>query len=267
MSKEFYLVCKRMKITPQILFEERLNAALHERLDQPFYNYVTYMMEFYRFYLSGGFLLAILNGDNLNDCRDLDFYLSTGVPIRVVELKSSVDRDYSCDRHIVSVRNVVSEKGYPIQFVRFVDEPPFDYFDFDFCKNTYSGGHLIIRNVQSVYTKRCVVNIDQSYIVDKEICDINHNYVIKCQDRIEKYRARGYSIETRGYGSFEFLANCLGYANPSDEMASIQLDILNLYKKWRGYWTPSILPPNAICGSNTWNDAEKNLQKKKLKPN
>jgi hypothetical protein len=73
-------------------------------------------------------------------------------------------------------------------------------FDFDFCKNIFTGKKLIIKNLDSIINKQCRLNLNHYSLKvhGKNLIDLDKNCymnMLKIKNkRVEKYRNRGFKV-------------------------------------------------------------------------
>lgn len=216
-SPQFWRMSRRCNLSPKLHFETALAKALQtycgDQADKVQANLNIA-------YLTGSFLLAVLNGDNVvQTCNDIDLVALNisesslnlrdyGLPL--LQFAPSDDesrwtKENGYDESIVKCcRNLPLKNGRVIQRIVANSACIQDYldtFDFDFCANSWDGQRLVMRNVNAVISRRTHLDIRKAYF-DRLPADINADtctsiILPKKLARIKKYKQRGYSITTR----------------------------------------------------------------------
>jgi hypothetical protein len=166
-----------------------------------------------KFWLTGGTLLAILNGDSIGAAQDLDF-------CTVDARKYSEPGEYGdddvfprdctgeggeydlCKYRVESHRLLSGTTAYGIKTdIIFCDTTALlenfpAVFDLSFCGNMLGGNKLYLRSAQDILRRECVLDMD-IYMRDY---NSTHNIFVeglflRKHARIEKYRRRGYEIK------------------------------------------------------------------------
>jgi hypothetical protein len=166
-----------------------------------------------KFWLTGGTLLAILNGDLIVAGQDLDF-------CTVDTRKYSEPGEYGDDD--VFPRDCTGEGGeydlrnYRVESHRLLSGTTAEgiktdiifcdttallenlpaVFDLSFCGNMLGGNKLYLRSAQDILRRECALDMD---IYLRHYNSMHINYVeglfLRKHARIEKYRRRGYEIK------------------------------------------------------------------------
>lgn len=212
-SPQFWRMSHRCNLSPKLHFETALAKALHTYCkDQP--DVVHKVLANFNFaHLTGSFLLAVLNGDNvLQTCNDIDLVMMDGteynLPLRQFAPKD--DESHWTEENGYDESIIKSCRNFPLANGRFIQlilakhaciQDYLDTFDFDFCANSWDGQHLVMRNPTSVILRRTHLDIRKAYF-DRLPADINADtcasiILPKKLARIKKYEQRGYSITTR----------------------------------------------------------------------
>lgn len=156
--------------------------------------------------LTGGFLLAIINAENIFRCEDADFVCKVG-KIRDAyreEHVRNIVRTLKKARHVSTPLNfyesvfavdtvVLNSKKLQIVSIRTGLKRYLDEFDFSFCANCYGNGILLITSPEAVKNKTSHVYLKRKY--GKFIIRTDANKILENgRNRIFKYRDKGYII-------------------------------------------------------------------------
>ena len=177
-------------------------------------------------YLTGGFLLAIIQGENVLQCEDADFV--TIVPdgyvslrwrkrwnmediLRPLKMCAAIRDDtarvyagaFSVDTFTVNKRKMQVISLTKDIFGSTMDrndifDQYFEQFDFSFCANYYGRNRLVVTNGKAVREKHCDVWLWEKYGNDVRLPQEKFNVRMESAwQRICKYRTRGYFIRVR----------------------------------------------------------------------
>ena len=173
--------------------------------------------------LTGGFLLAIINGENVRVCEDVD----------VISIVYNYNRkNYSelTDKRTMDIMNSFSSKiklapyepnsytnlNFVVETLEFVLQQSklqllfmpdahspdlalqahIQKFDYDFCKNMFSKNRLVVMKLLNVLDKSCRVSLVKCYSIFMNVAAFDINlHLDKVWKRINKYRSRGYFLE------------------------------------------------------------------------
>jgi hypothetical protein len=156
--------------------------------------------------LTGGFLLSIINAENVFQCEDVDFVCTVG-KIRDAHRTEHV-RNISCTLkkaiHVSTPLNfyesvfavdtvILNCKKLQIVSIRTKLEKYLDEFDFSFCANCYGKGKLVITSPEAVKKKSSEIHLQLKY-GKYYIRNDTHKVLVNGRNRIFKYRNRGYII-------------------------------------------------------------------------
>ena len=145
--------------------------------------------------LTGGFLLAVLNGKDTSVCQDIDFL---GVCPYGEDSVITREPYGSLTGLIENVSNYFMN-GKNLQFIRFLARvvDPISTYDFEFCKNSLGGGKLRVLNVSSILKETCFYEINlpyyKSYFEHMHDNDVK-NVAGRVYSRLCKYVNRGYEV-------------------------------------------------------------------------
>lgn len=166
--------------------------------------------------LTGGFLFALLHGDDVTQCSDIDIITSD---VRLEEgrhnygasnsnlvgmlkdalmsypyVRQSVDGYADTTRALKAVFEYTTRGKKSLQLLAVDDNRVRRYvssFDFRFVRNTYGcGGDLRICEMDSVITKRCQLDMYEAYLfksLPANLPNLIHNVMPKIYARICKY--------------------------------------------------------------------------------
>ena len=198
------------------VLDKRLTSALCSVYGK--YNGDMFMrqMALHHLVLTGGFLLAVLNGDSVRECSDVDFMCMTNHKdwtefeenTRKIQsvfkdfvYKDSNKTDYDNSYAVSTFRSKEPKKKFQCiwlyqgicDYKKHVDS-----FDLDFCANYYDWDHLVIKSGTSVRERSCTIKLHDCYGHYLH-CSIPHSFIDevvfeKKWQRICKYRKRGYHI-------------------------------------------------------------------------
>lgn len=155
-----------------------------------------------RLFLTGGFLLAILNAEDVSVCSDVDFiFVSPGGRIQAADFLNGLnftslktkepDSDSSFFYKCVVVNSYMVE-GKRMELLSVIEEEHVDSccddFDFGFCKNWFAGRKLLCFDSLCVKKKSTRV-----WLRHKQSLSDRLNF------RMSKYIDRGYSIEVSDF--------------------------------------------------------------------
>lgn len=275
----FHTICTRaLGITIHSHFKKCLMQALrminnHESFPDRFMT----LLEQGRYWLTGGFLLDVLHWDYERfTCSNCDIDIATDhpmshdyllldamkrqlppseVPPDVIADDVRMDlSDYGHSRFIIDVFNyrvLVADAMKTVQFIQVEKDRAKDYisgFDFSFCRNAFDGHRLYLAsgNVRSIVTREFYVPVAEQYF--SQLKNQSPARVFTCfkriQERLNKYRARGYDITTCHLGLSDSL-NCIAgpnrksgssfYIDPLEHFDICQRDYENA-QLWTRMW-------------------------------
>jgi hypothetical protein len=169
-------------------------------------------------FLTGGFLTAVLNGDNVLQCSDVDIFINGPSP----ELKEAiapfytehaeVTPSYNVLRNLLSVIDTrhVLPCGKKIQFLHGKNGWPIgtyvQSFDLPFCQNYLGCGGGVLRctrdSVNAMLTRSHRVDLTHTFkipVVYAAISSVNRDFCLgrACESiykRLKKYATKGYDI-------------------------------------------------------------------------
>lgn len=225
-SKAFYELCARMRVTPKTILDDRVRALYRSRslewkpkIDE---------------WLTGGSLLAILNGDPVDENSDLDIACWGSANQYVWD-------DGYGHECIEGVRYSVEDQMNGIQMITLRDSADIDdyleTFDFSFCRNAYNGTTLIVYCPDAVYTRSCTTNVDDAYVLGIHRWHITDRMIRSVRDRFEKYRERGYRINVKRYKKLRFVAEATCYAGGSEgSYYDFQDSMIEFHRTWNDTW-------------------------------
>jgi hypothetical protein len=184
-------------------------------------------------YLTGGFLLAALNDDEIREEQDIDLICNRAM-YETLKPYLTDEEDFYAEGYqnegltLEIYTRFTSEYRCKIQFILVHElyEHYIDRFDLDFCKNVANGSRFYVTNAETVFKRHCifsVVNYVMRYVHYEEDAptrytslnaedEVNLNRCEKVQKRIVKYRARGYDVILRD-NSTEDIIKCLSWPN------------------------------------------------------
>lgn len=161
-----------------------------------------------KLWLTGGTLLAILNGDPLGPGRDLDFCVVetrnyTAVEGEYDDFEGEQGGEYDLRHYNVEQHQLFSgilpTGAIKMDLIRCktealrVDLPA--RFDFSFCGNMLSGEKLYLRSADDIVRRCCVLDMD---IYLRDFNSMHLDYVAalfeRKSERVEKYTKLGYEI-------------------------------------------------------------------------
>ena len=145
--------------------------------------------------LTGGFLLAVLNGKDTSVCQDIDFlgicpYAEDSVIVR---------EPYGSLTGLIENVSDRVMNGKKLQFIQFLASviDPISTYDFEFCRNRLGGGKLRVLNVSSILEETCFYDINleyyKSYFEHMHANDLA-NVAGRIYLRLCKYVRRGYEV-------------------------------------------------------------------------
>jgi hypothetical protein len=173
--------------------------------------------------LTGGFLLAIIHGENVRVCEDVDVIsivynynrknyaeltdkrtmdimnsFSSKIKLAPYEPNSYTNLDFVVE----TLEFVLQQSKLQLLFMPDAHSPDLalqahiQQFDYDFCKNMFSENRLVVMKLLNVLDKSCRVSLVKCYsgIVNMTAIDIIL-HLDKVWKRINKYRSRGYFLE------------------------------------------------------------------------
>jgi len=196
-------------------------------------------------FLSGGFLLAILNGDAILPEQDIDILLShmgnnpilEGLAPLMTDVEENGD-SYRQDILLNVVTGVILSKvPCKIQFIwkQSMKDNVANY-DLMFCKNIANKHSFHMMNAYSVLKRICDFSV-ADYIVRYIVIDDYHyentdyiRFYEKISGRIAKYRARGYEVRLVE-NLPEDIIQCLAY--PRDVATKREREIARLWSLLR----------------------------------
>lgn len=178
-------------------------------------SYFEYLLCNGHFYLSGGFMLAVLRGDSVNTDQDLDFY-TTELPVddeecgmvslAAVDILQDAEIITGCHAHGVPQEydniydiqvfgHIELESLRHIQFISTKDvRETVSCFDFIFCRNIYGNGKLYVEDPDTISLQKCAAIISDK--IHKNYQTLNQDmYAQRYMNRIEKYQQRGFQID------------------------------------------------------------------------
>ncbi|MBX9637218.1 MAG: hypothetical protein K2Q45_06675 [Nitrosomonas sp.] len=216
------------------VFDMRLRASLEMFFAREEVNILLVHLRLGTFRLTGGFLLAVMNGENVNDCCDVDFVcVLQSVSLRYPqsfykyleeEILEGLRRDlnqrlpktdannYELGIHSklfrVSTCELRSNPNKKIQIITLIENDGtnadyfFRHFDFKFCSNSYSKGKLVFYHPMNVKERQCIIYLYKQYggiFYNDQVTPetLEAEVLVKKWDRICKYRKRGYHITLR----------------------------------------------------------------------
>lgn len=173
-------------------------------------------MSLHHLALTGGFLLAVLNGDATNKCSDVDF-MSVTVHQNWTEFDEKIKKMQSVfkDFEYGDSKTSTYDNSYAVSTFRSKEprkkfqciwlyggtcdyKKHTDSFDFDFCANYYDWDHLVIKSKTAVRERACVVKLHDCYghylQMSKLLFMIDEVVLERKWKRVCKYRERGYHI-------------------------------------------------------------------------
>ena len=185
------------------------------------------------FYLSGGFLVALLRGDPFDPAtQDLDFFVTeAGYAGLQIELADTWERHQSPESddeyaHVMPFIQVLTVSNCPVQFIVHESKEKLHQsiatFDLPICRNYFSRkAGLRIARLEDLTRRRTIVETSQLLSRIYGLEERTHLLAIyeKNANRIEKYRRRGFDVQIRvaDSGTLDRLIN------PKPEMPSYQM--------------------------------------------
>jgi hypothetical protein len=145
--------------------------------------------------LTGGFLLAVLNGEYTSVCQDIDF-----LGISPYGTDSLISREpYGSLTGLIENVSDLFMNGKKLQFIQFLARviDPISTYDFEFCKNSLGGGKLRVLHVSSILEKTCFYDINREYYksyFDRLHANVLENAAVRVYLRLCKYVTRGYEV-------------------------------------------------------------------------
>jgi hypothetical protein len=214
LSLSFAAIRRRYPTTTDFLFN-RIRCALMKRLGDEMGD--TFAKYLYPNHLTGGFLLAVLNGDEIRPEQDIDVIMKADDVTLYSVLSPWLDYDvetiysecYRQDEQLRITTCVTLETKCRIQFIYYREwKEHIDGYDLDFCKNVANSNHFYVTHFAAVLRRRCVFSVLQYVLryVEFDRCDDSWYMAFsekqeRCkklftdvQNRIQKYRLRGYEI-------------------------------------------------------------------------
>lgn len=178
--------------------------------------------------LTGGFLLAIIHGENVRVCEDVDVIsivynydrknynrknYEDLTDKRTMDIMNSFSSTIKLAPHepnsytnlkffVETLEFVLQQSKLQLLFMPDAHSPDLDLrayireFDYDFCKNMFSENRLVVMKLLDVLDKSCRVSLVKCYsgFINVAAEDLNLR-LDKVWKRINKYRARGYFLE------------------------------------------------------------------------
>ena len=200
--------------------------------------------------LTGSFMLNTLNGDDINNCGDIDIvhfgddcsfcfnvfreeYNGFNSISEALKNKENIITDsYSYKHHpsnkyIENIENITivsfdaennripdSKKIQVIDVESKNVESFFDGFDLKICQNYYNDKFGIhVQDVSSIIERKCKIDIDKVYFLHNPNTMIAENILDLCDsvyERLNKYSKRGYDIIVNPASSIEVLEYKMG---------------------------------------------------------
>ena len=230
---DFYR-CWVVKNTPFInFFKQRLltNLIIYFGQTKQAFKIATMLMNYLhcdktRRILTGSFLLCTLNGDNVNECGDIDIITNlydsyvesntiTRFPLSVffenyfdmehfgseisAELTDPPCLGYNKDTSLKDILNIYIY-GKKIQFLNINEEDQIEYinkFDLPICKNAYYSNILKVQNFERILKRNLILNLSTTYFPRVIISNIPFVYDSLCPSiykRLLKYQNRSYDM-------------------------------------------------------------------------
>jgi hypothetical protein len=149
-------------------------------------------------WLTGGFLLACLNGDPIHPASDIDLIHPPTNGFHV----ALVDRYYANDA-VAYVTERPIDGEHKLQFIATDDlRLLLATYDLPICANTFHQGRLYCADFNAVCTRTCKLNAESALSslcrrpCDMDGLELDEQVTIRVA-RIKKYRSRGYTIIPR----------------------------------------------------------------------
>ena len=157
--------------------------------------------------LSGGFLLAVLNGEPVDQTQDMDFYnpegiIDTRLPERFQRNNGGYQEDDEPEMDeyygpLTEIRCIDRYKGNerPLQIIT-APATVFNQFDLDICRNGLGRGELRITNPLGILQRTAVVDVWKRFPAVYSRQKIKGIATLQ-KNRMRKYMARGYDLSFR----------------------------------------------------------------------
>jgi hypothetical protein len=187
-------------------FESRIRNELH-LAEEVIATLVSFLTQRDDVFLSGGFLVSLLRGDAFRDGQDLDFFFSDYDLLR--DTPFWIEADHNIDNSTGRVYDGMVDVVYVYTrgHVQFIEHDSskmllnsISRFDIPVCRNAYNRSFgLRLCNIDALTHMQCVVDIPQWV---GRARNINHleslaSFYGRLSERIEKYKARGFSVGLR----------------------------------------------------------------------
>ena len=173
--------------------------------------------------LTGSFLLYTLNGDNINECNDIDIITNVydtfedsntirNNPLTVfnvydINFGSKIETDfvdppglgYTIDDSLRDILNMKID-GKKIQFLNIKEKDQIEYikkFDLPICKNAYYNNTLKVSHFSSILSRSFNMNVSRTYfprVVISNVPFVHDSLCPSIYKRLVKYKNRLYNI-------------------------------------------------------------------------
>jgi hypothetical protein len=233
-SKPFHSRMQSIGVTRGLVVHQKLFAALSNALGSV--DAAAIILEACdqrHAYITGGFLLSVLNGEAIDRECDVDImvqylpefewfngqievypypFMTLLNRIGVLDFIPNENRQHQVVNGDVTycsssaLRSVIDFQvnGRKLQLLALTSldfeevEHHVGSFDFTFCRNWFGGGQVRVMNMISVVKKTCTIDLDSEYLIRRKISNtdhLHHTVMPKLYRRLSKYVfERGYHI-------------------------------------------------------------------------
>lgn len=170
-------------------------------------------LDYRRAYITGGFLLAVMQADAIDNDQDVDL-LVTEDPHPLTEQLEQLhmhdtqeeryheSHDYELDWKVVTKRYRVVGVDRPPVIIQFICNEncksrrnQVDAFDFTFCSNAANETMFYVKDITGVVRREaCVVLPEYVNHYQRTIRQAHDSASLRLQTRTRKYRQRGYTV-------------------------------------------------------------------------